>query len=98
MRLVRERLLARLVQRHAISEELVRKLLAWKHPGFTDPLKCPQCGARLVVVGYVTDQMNVRKVLDHLGLSPPEEPRPPPELHYVPVDDEGGETPVPAVQ
>ena len=32
MRLVRERLLARLVQRQAISEELVRKLLAfWNH-------------------------------------------------------------------
>jgi len=226
MRLVRERLLARLVQRHAISEKLVRKLLAWKHPGFTafvgraippedtraiedmagyivrnpvslkrlvyidghkaviyralkpnpslgqnfvaldplewlarmcdhipdpgrhrtlayghyanrvrgeraaqqegdhrdgegkparrrcpaswarliskifhaDPLKCPQCGARLVVIAYITDQMNVRKLLDHLGLSPPELPRPPPEPHYVPVDDEGWETAVPAVQ
>ncbi len=39
-----------------------------------------------------------RKLLDHLGLSPPEDPRPPPERHYVPVDDEGWETAVPAVQ
>ena len=30
-------------------------------------------------------------VLDHLGLSPPEIERPPPEIRYVPVDDEGRE-------
>ena len=30
-----ERLLARLIERNAISEELARKLLAWRHPGFS---------------------------------------------------------------
>jgi hypothetical protein len=35
MKLFRERLLARLVERHAISEDLVRKLVAWPHPGFS---------------------------------------------------------------
>ena len=35
MRLFRERLLARLVERHAISEALVLKLFAWRHPGFS---------------------------------------------------------------
>jgi hypothetical protein len=35
MRLFRERLLARLVEAHAISPELVATLLAWKHPGFS---------------------------------------------------------------
>jgi putative transposase len=35
MKLFRERLLARLVERHAISGDLVRKLLAWRHPGFS---------------------------------------------------------------
>ena len=35
MTLFRERLLARLIERHAISEDLARKLLAWKHPGFS---------------------------------------------------------------
>jgi hypothetical protein len=33
IRLFRERLLARLVERHATSEDLARKLLAWKPPG-----------------------------------------------------------------
>jgi hypothetical protein len=35
MRLFRERLLARLVLRHAISEDLVLRLFAWRHPGFS---------------------------------------------------------------
>jgi hypothetical protein len=35
MKLFRERLLARLVEHHAISEELARKLVAWTHPGFS---------------------------------------------------------------
>ncbi len=35
MKRFRERLLARLVERHAISEDLARKLVAWKHPGFS---------------------------------------------------------------
>jgi len=35
MRLFRERLLARLVEAHAISPELVKKLLVWRHPGFS---------------------------------------------------------------
>jgi hypothetical protein len=35
MKLFRERLLARLIERRAISEELARKLLAWRHPGFS---------------------------------------------------------------
>ncbi len=35
MKLFRERLLARLIERHAISEELARKLLAWQHPRFS---------------------------------------------------------------
>ena len=35
MKLFREHLLARLVERHAISQDLARKLVAWTHPGFS---------------------------------------------------------------
>jgi hypothetical protein len=35
MALFRERLLAKLVEKRAISKELVVKLLAWRHPGFS---------------------------------------------------------------
>ena len=35
MKLFRERLPARLIERHAISQDLARRLLAWRHPGFS---------------------------------------------------------------
>jgi len=35
MRLSHERLLARLVEKHAISQELVKRLMTWRHPGFS---------------------------------------------------------------
>jgi len=41
MKLFRECLLARLVERHAISEDLARKLVAWKHPGVSSHIGDP---------------------------------------------------------
>ena len=35
MKVFRERLLARLVERRAISQDVARKLVAWTHPGFS---------------------------------------------------------------
>jgi hypothetical protein len=58
-----------------------------------DPLECRRCGGPLQIVAYVTDGLSIRRILDHLGLSPPEE-KPPPEVAEVvrvPVDDEGRE-------
>ena len=58
-----------------------------------DPLTCGRCGKQMKLVAFVTDQVAVKRILDHLGLSPPEKPRPPPtrEIVAVPVDDEGRE-------
>jgi hypothetical protein len=56
-----------------------------------DPLTCRDCGGALKIIAYLTDQAAIRKILDHLGLSPAEAERPPPEVRYVPVDDEGRE-------
>jgi len=44
------------------------------------------------IVAFVTDSFAIRRILDHLGLSPPEESKPPPAMHevvHVPVDEEG---------
>jgi len=63
-----------------------------------DPLTCGKCGGKLKVVAYLHDQVAIKQILDHLGLSPPEEPRPPPALHEVvrvPVDEEGREMQAP---
>jgi len=57
-----------------------------------DPLVCKRCGGPLQIVAYITDTVAIRRILDHLGLSPPE--KPPPDVREVvrvPVDDEGRE-------
>jgi hypothetical protein len=57
-----------------------------------DPLTCKKCGGKLKVIAYLYDQVSIKQILDHLGLSQPDEERPPPpEIRYVPVDDEGRE-------
>jgi hypothetical protein len=58
-----------------------------------DPLQCRKCAGPLQIVAYITDGLSIRRLLDHLGLSPPEE-KPPPELAEVvrvPLDAEGRE-------
>jgi hypothetical protein len=49
------------------------------------------CGGRLQIVAYLHSHVAIKKILDHLGLSPPEQERPPAEIRYVPTDDEGHE-------
>jgi hypothetical protein len=56
-----------------------------------DPLVCKGCGGPLKIVAYINDQVSIGRILDHLGLSPPGQEQPPPEVVRVPVDDEGWE-------
>jgi hypothetical protein len=58
-----------------------------------DPLVCRSCGGRLAIVAYITDEWVIRRILEHLGLSPPPQERPPStrDLVRVPVDEEGRE-------
>ena len=58
-----------------------------------DPLVCRKCGGKLKVIAYVSDEVSVKRILAELGLSPPEEEKPPPirAVIRVPVDDEGYE-------
>jgi hypothetical protein len=58
-----------------------------------DPLACKACGGPLEIVAYITDELSITRILDHLGLSPPPQEKPPPtrELIRVPVDEEGRE-------
>ena len=53
-----------------------------------DPLTCRTCGGPLQIVAYIHDQLTIKTILDHLGRAPPEIERPPPQVRYVPVDDE----------
>ncbi len=58
-----------------------------------DPLVCKGCGGPLRIVAYITDEISIKRILDNLGLSPPEQEKPPPtrEVVRVPLDDEGRE-------
>ena len=63
-----------------------------------DPLTCRKCGWKLKIVAYLHDQVAIKQVLAQLGLSPPEESKPPPAVHEVvcvPVDEEGREMEAP---
>jgi hypothetical protein len=63
-----------------------------------DPLTCRNCGAKLKIVAYLHDTVAIKEILEHLGVSPPEEPKPPPAVHEVvrvPVDEEGREMEAP---
>ncbi|HYR45866.1 MAG TPA: transposase [Thermoanaerobaculia bacterium] len=56
-----------------------------------DPLLCRQCGGKLKIIAYLSDEISVKRILAELGLSPPEDEKPPPvrEVVFLPVDDEG---------
>jgi hypothetical protein len=57
-----------------------------------DPLQCRRCGQRMSIVAFVTDSIVIRRILDHLGLSPPppqEKPSPNREVLRVAEHGEG---------
>jgi hypothetical protein len=59
-----------------------------------DPLICRRCGQKLRIIAYITDSLSIKQILDHLGLWPAEDDKPPPappELRTVPVDEDGRE-------
>ena len=62
-----------------------------------DPLTCTKCGGKLKIIAYLHDQASISKILDHLGLSPPETKLPPAvhEVVRVAVDEESREIGVP---
>ena len=62
----------------------------------TDPLVCTRCGQRMSLIAFVTDQMAIGKILDHLGLSSPQAAKPPPparDVLRVAEHDDGWGTP-----
>ena len=43
-----------------------------------DPLVCKGCGGPLEIVAYITDEISIKRILGHLGLSPLQQEKPPP--------------------
>ena len=80
------------------GEPEVEEKPAKKRRCHVDPLTCAKCGGKLAIIAYLHDQVSISRILDHLGLGPPETAKPPPALHEVvrvPVDEEGREIEAP---
>ena len=61
-----------------------------------DPLVCSRCGQRMSIVGFVTDSVAIDRILGHLGLSTPQQEKPPPIREIVRVAEHGEVWGVPA--
>jgi hypothetical protein len=61
-----------------------------------DPLVCIRCGQKMQMIAFLTDQVSIRKILDHLGLSVSEQVKPPPVREMLRVAEHGEGWGVPA--
>ena len=61
-----------------------------------DPLVCTRCGQRMSSLAFVSDQHAITKILEHLGLRPPQQDRPPPAREILRVAEQGEGWGVPA--
>ena len=48
-----------------------------------DPLVSTRCGQRMSTIAFVTDQIAIGNILDHLGLSSPAADKPPPPVRQI---------------
>ena len=61
-----------------------------------DPLVCTRCGQRMSIIAFVSDQHAIGRILEHLGLRPPQQDRPPPARKILRVAELGEVWGVPA--
>ena len=61
-----------------------------------DPLVCTRCGQKMQMIAFLTDQLSIRRILDHLGLDNPPQDKPPPVREILRVAEHGEGWAVPA--
>jgi hypothetical protein len=61
-----------------------------------DPLVCLRCGQRMSILAFVSDQHSIGRILEHLGLRPSEQDKPPPVREIPRVAEHGEGWGVPA--
>ncbi|HYN05564.1 MAG TPA: transposase zinc-binding domain-containing protein [Vicinamibacteria bacterium] len=61
-----------------------------------DPLVCTRCGRKMQMIAFLTDQLSIKRILDHLGLSEPPQDKPPPVREVLRVAEQGEGWGVPA--
>ena len=61
-----------------------------------DPLVCTRCGQKMQPIAFLTDQLSIRRILDHLGLGTSAQDKPPPAREILRVAEQGQGWGVPA--
>ena len=61
-----------------------------------DPLVCTRCGQKMQPIAFLTDQLSIRRILDHLRLGTSEQDKPPPAREILRVAEQGEGWGVPA--
>lgn len=61
-----------------------------------DPLVCVRCGQRMSILAFVSDQHAIGRILEHLGLRPAQQDKPPPAREILRVAEPGEGWSVPA--
>jgi hypothetical protein len=61
-----------------------------------DPLVCPRCGQKMQMIAFLTDQLSIRRILEHLGFSTQPQDKPPPLREVLRVAEQGEGWGVPA--
>jgi len=61
-----------------------------------DPLLCTRCGQKMQMIAFLTDELSIRRILDHLGLSAPPQDKPPPVREIRRVAEQGESWGLPA--
>ncbi len=64
-----------------ITDDLIQKLMSWKHSGFSvdngvriekiwkdDPLICPECDHEMRIISFITEIVPIEKILKYLDL------------------------------
>jgi len=54
-----------------------------------DPLLCTRCGQKMQMIAFLTDELSIRRILDHLGLSAPAQDKPPPVREILRLAEQG---------
>jgi hypothetical protein len=54
-----------------------------------DPLVCTHCGQKMQMIAFLTDEISITRILDHLGLSTPRQDKPPPAREIVRIAEQG---------
>jgi hypothetical protein len=85
-------------KRRGLAEGLISFMVGdlYTNLSAVDPLVCTRCGQKMQPIAFLTDQLSIRRILDHLGLGTSAQDKPPPAREILRVAEQGEAWGVPA--